>query len=221
MYDKLVEVRHKDIQGETDWHWVKSDVGAFSSTEDGPMRDWIDGHSTKYFQYLSNFDTVVTGGTSCGMHVRFYGKMFRHVYAFEPDPLSFHCMVNNAQYDHVYKLNAAIGPKNGIVGISRVRIEGNDCNIGMHKVSSAVNEFHTPMLAIDSLHLLACDLIQLDVEGFERGALQGAENTIRKFKPLVIAERFDDPKARNFMKNTFGYELVDVSFLDSIYMHIG
>ena len=214
-FDDLVEVRGIDILGETDWFWIKTDSGGFGDAKDGPMRDWIDGHSKKYFEYLRGFDTVVTGGAACGMHVRFYAKRFRHVFAFEPDPLSFHCLVNNAPFENVVKLNAAIGHGNGIVGLDRSHMS----NIGMHRIADA-NRFRIPMLAIDSLNLTACDLIQLDVEGYEQFVIQGARRTIDAFKPVIIAERFDGPDHIKFMYG-FGYELIDTSFMDSIYTPLG
>jgi hypothetical protein len=116
-FDDLIEIRKIDILGETDWFWVKGDDGCFGDAQDGPMRDWIEGHSTKYFQHLRGYDTVVTGGAACGMHARFFARRFRHVFAFEPDPLNFHCLVNNAPFENVVKLNAAIGHGNGIVGL--------------------------------------------------------------------------------------------------------
>jgi hypothetical protein len=85
----------------------------------------------------------------------------------------------------------------------------------MHRIADA-NRFHIPMLAIDSLNLDACDLIQLDVEGYEQFAIQGARRTIEAHRPVIIAERFDGPDHIAFMDG-FGYALTDTSFMDSIY----
>lgn len=43
-------------------------------------------------------------------------------------------------------------------------------------------------VTIDSLKLDRCDLIKLDVEGHERKAIMGAENTIAKFRPVIFVE---------------------------------
>jgi hypothetical protein len=45
-----------------------------------------------------------------------------------------------------------------------------------------------PVLRIDDLLLESCDLIHLDIEGFEGVALQGAKETIKKFKPIICLE---------------------------------
>lgn len=217
MYTDLVDIRDVDINGESNWYWVKGDTGCFGNEADGPMRDWLSGHSTKYFEHLKNYDTIVTGGTSCGMHARFYAKMFKHVYAFEPDPLSFHCMVNNCQSDNVYKLNAALGHGNGLVGLFRAGPGGSDMNIGMNQITNT-NQFKIPMMSIDSLNLDSCDMIQLDVEGFESRAIEGATNTIEKFKPIIVAERFESVQNQQQMRK-LGYTLSGSSFLDAIYIY--
>ena len=46
----------------------------------------------------------------------------------------------------------------------------------------------TPIIIIDNLNLPGCDLIQLDVEGYELNALLGAIETIKKYKPVLCIE---------------------------------
>ena len=60
------------------------------------------------------------------------------------------------------------------------------------------------------------DLIALDVEGFEYKALLGAKETIEKFHPVIIAENADTDE---FRKLLVGYNLVDKSVRDSIWVH--
>ncbi len=214
-YENLLEVRDIDILGETNWTWVKADKGAFGSIGDGPMRDWISSHSTKYFSHVKKFDTIITAGANCGMYVRFYAKMFKHVYAFEPNPLSFHCMVMNNQYDNVVKLNAALGSAPGLVDLDR----GDLGNIGTHKIKKESGVLKIPTITIDSLALESCDLIQLDVEGYESNVVEGAMHTIMRFKPIIIAENFSSDEARKLMSN-MNYEYVETSFSDSIFKPI-
>jgi FkbM family methyltransferase len=213
MYSDQVEVRDVNIDDETNWYWIKGDTGAF----EGPKNDWLNSHSTKYFEHLNSFDTVVTAGTNCGMYARFYSRKFKHVYAFEPEPLAFFCMVNNCQSDNVVKLNAALGHGHGLVGILRAAPGSNDMNVGMNQIGPATEEFKIPMLTIDSLGLDACNLIQLDVEGFEKYAIMGAKATIEKFKPVIIAERFSDQESQTIMSD-LGYVLSDISGMDAIYV---
>lgn len=205
-YQDQIVVRNDPDFGS--WYWVKGDQGGFEI----PRRDWIEGHSKKYFTHVKNYDTVVTGGTCCGMYVRFYSSMFKRVIAFEPDPLSFFCMSLNIPVDNVVKLNAAMGEKPGIVGLNR-RYSNN---IGMNTVGEP-NEFRIPLIPIDGLALDACDLLQLDVEGYEEAIIKGAKKTIKKYRPVIITEAYDSPEAQALMKS-IGYKMVDKSFLDVIYI---
>jgi hypothetical protein len=46
----------------------------------------------------------------------------------------------------------------------------------------------TPTLMIDDIGLTRCDLIHLDIEGFELFALRGAVQTITTFSPVIVLE---------------------------------
>jgi len=213
MYNDKVEIRDVEVDGETNWYWIKGDTGCFNGASD----DWVGFHKEKYFTHVKNFDTIVTAGTNCGMYVRFYAKKFKHVYAFEPEPIAFYCMVNSNPVDNVVKMNCALGHGHGIVGIHRTPPGGPELNVGMNVIQNATEEFKIPMITIDSLGLQACDLLQLDLEGFEIYALQGAKNTILKYKPVIAAERFNKPEDKQFMAE-LGYRYVDQSNFDAIYI---
>ena len=85
---------------------------------------------------------------------------------------------------------------------------------------------YLPLIAIDSLNLPGCDLLQLDVEGFELKALKGAINTITKYKPVICVElcekwlnRYDDSSTEvlDFIQN-LGYILVATEGVDHIFI---
>ena len=112
------------------------------------------------------------------------------------------------------KLNAAIGNGNGMVGIVR-----NPRNIGSNAVVQQ-NEHKIPMMAIDSLNLDACDLLQLDVEGYEGPAIEGARKTIKQFRPVIVGERFGSLDQQLYMEQQHGYKMVATSYMDTIYAPI-
>ena len=87
------------------------------------------------------------------------------------------------------------------------------------------NSGFTPTLKIDDLNLKHCDFIQLDVEGYQLFALMGAENTIKKFKPVISIE-FDWAFRYNTNANdikhyliNLGYSKVDSYTTDHIYVY--
>lgn len=215
-YANLLKYQPKDedVFGETDWLWVKADTSSWP----GPRVEWITEHAVKYYRYLTGRDTVVTAGANCGLHARFFAKTFRRVYAFEPDPLNFHCMVNNCQYDNVIKMMCALGDENRMVQIRHAGLE----HCGSHRIidSGQGDRNGVPMLTIDTFQMSSCDLIQLDVEGLEHRVLKGAVGTIRKFKPVITVETLqgvDYAEVTDIMAG-LDYQRVDLSGSDSVWV---
>lgn len=216
----MIDVRHyislekEDILGENDWFWPTADKDLHNK-EYGPVCDWIQDFNEKYFKYLRGNNVVVTAGAHAGLYVRFYAKRFKHVIAFEPNPVNFHCLVNNNPYHNVVKLNASTGDINTMTGFAMPPGEYS----GMGRIcATSQSDVLIPSITIDTLHLDACDLIQLDVEGHEFAALLGARHTIFKFRPVIIAERLDAPQYKEMMMNVFNYTYVETSHLDSFYL---
>jgi FkbM family methyltransferase len=211
-YKDLLKTIDEDVLGENDWMWVAEDTSAWL----GPMNEYVTDHQYKFYQYLKDNKVVVTAGANCGLHVRFFAKKFDYVYAFEPDPLNFHCMVNNAQYDNVIKMMCALGDRNKLIRVDRAEL----IHCGSHKVNDSSENPHIPMLMLDTLKLDACDLIQLDVEGFEGKVLEGAIETIIKYSPVITMETLqgvDYPDVIKIM-NMLAYERVDFTGSDSLWI---
>jgi len=124
-------------------------------------------------------NTVVQAGGSIGVWPNLLSKYFKTVYTFEPEPISFECLDKNVHGMNVIKSNSALGEINKVISMNRISLTA-------HKVSSLPGNI--PMITIDSLRLLNCDAILLDVEGYEWNVLQGAVITINKYKPLILVE---------------------------------
>ena len=123
---------------------------------------------------------------------------------------AFHCLVNNCKTENVCKMNAFLGENCE----GRALQQSSGMNYGIHTVGA---DGFIPMLTIDSLNLRRLDVLQLDVEGHEMAALKGGVETIKKFKPAIQLERFDNDKQRAFME-TLGYKYVESRKMDTIYL---
>jgi FkbM family methyltransferase len=194
------------IDGIDKWLWLKSDNGAW----DGPKRDWETSHKENILKYVKNFDVVVQAGGCQGMYPKLLSKMFKTVYTFEPSSDSFYALVHNCPEHNIVKFNAALGNKHTMVSLD-IRDTGN---VGTHRIKDN-EKSHIPQLMVDDLDLPACDLIYLDIEGYEENALKGAVNTINKFSPVIFAENGN--KAETFM-GTLGYHVVGNSVSDTIFI---
>ena len=206
-YEKLLKTRETNIYGVGPWYWIAEDNGAW----EGPNTDWA-SHLTEYKKFVKNWGVVVQAGGCQGMYPRLFSDHFERVYTFEPDPLNFICLVNNCQKDNIFKMQAALGAERGWVRVSR----NTPTNTGMNTVRTDQGTCYIPMLTIDSLVLDRCDLIQLDIEGYEANAIKGGINTIEQFKPVIACERGNDA-IFNQLK-PLGYEVASRSFADTIYV---
>lgn len=181
-YSNFLRIREQIVDNVKDWLWVAEDSGAW----DGPSREWMETHRDAYLRYLSARNVVVQAGGNCGLYPRLFSEYFQTVYTFEPDPLNFHCLVNNCQRDNIVKINAALGDRNELVSVQRASMG----NVGMHTITTQMINAPriTPQLTIDNLHLNECNLIQLDVEGYENKVIEGARETIQRFHPVISCE---------------------------------
>ena len=148
---------------------------------------------------------------------------FDTIYTFEPDPVNFYCLCNNVTAPNVYKLQACLGDTQETVKTQQlIRIDRAHDIGGVH-----VNgEGFTPTIIIDNLNLKSCDLIQLDIEGYELKALKGAVNTIKKYKPVLCIEfcekwlnryQTNSTEILNFLTE-LGYNQVDEYYVDKIFV---
>lgn len=207
-YADLTEFRDKTLHGETGWTWPKTDFGAWN----GPYEDWY-FHKEHYFKYVKDNGVVITAGANMGMYSRFYAKMFRAVYAFEPDPLNFYCLVNNVQNDNVIKINAALGESPGFVQMVHL----HETNMGEMQVKYDPSpRTIIPVMTIDSFEFPKVDFIQLDVERFEDQALKGALRTLDRCRPVISIEDTDN-HLESFM-NGLRYQRVADSAGDQVYI---
>ena len=155
--------------------------------------------------FVKDRNVAVQAGGNVGVYPKELGKTFRRVYTFEPDSKNYACMQDNVPEDHVIKYRAALGSQRGYTGLS---CDENNC--GAHFMVSG-NDIQ--VVAIDDLGLEDCNLIYLDVEGYEMEALKGASDTIRRFRPVIVAEdkglseRYgvDEGAIVTWLKSEFGY----------------
>lgn len=125
----------------------------------------------------------IQAGGNLGFFPIHYAKRFKNVITFEPDPINFYCLSRNVLETNVVKIQAALGVKYQFIDI-----EVRDPNhIGQNRVRPDAKG-SIPTLRIDDLHVPACDLIQLDLEGYELFALEGAIQTIREYHPFITLE---------------------------------
>lgn len=207
-FAELTSMRKCGHEGVDELLWITEDSGAFGDETDGPLFDWITSKDD-FMRYVKKFDTVITAGGNCGMYVRFYKNYFKDVYTFEPDELCYYCLDQNCVGEGYHKFNGGLGNTNEPLTLVKSPAPTNH---GMHRIINQPGSID--MYRIDDLELTECDLIHLDVEGFEGEVLKGAIETIKEFKPVIILER---AVGREVIE-PLGYKLKKELRMDSIFV---
>jgi FkbM family methyltransferase len=135
------------------------------------------------------------------------------VHAFEPDPSSF----------SVLSANVAGNGLKGRVELNQMALGDGVGVVMLHSAgaSSFVDAGSVPVqvTTLDAYaeHLSRLDVVKIDVEGYEPVLLQGAEETLRRLRPLLLVECAERHRVRNGCSReqllaqlgAFGYRIVD------------
>lgn len=172
---ELVEVRDER------WCWPIYDKDSYPvQISDTTLYEHIE-------PFLKKKRVMVQAGGNCGVMLEKFVLNFGMVYTFEPDPLNFYCLNVNLPYTNVVKFQACLGNTHKLVSLNNgISTEIQD--VGAVHIDEKSLSGDVPTLRIDDLNLGACDLIQLDTEGFEYYALLGGMDTIIKYHPVLCLE---------------------------------
>jgi FkbM family methyltransferase len=168
--------------------------------------------------YTRNQKVCIEAGGYIGHYTSIYSDIFDTVYSFEPDPLNFYCLNKNVQNDNVIKMQCCLGDSHGLVGITLPVKHRNKevVRTGMYYVT---DNGVIPTILIDDLKLEACDLIQLDIEGYEIHALKGALSTIEKFRPTICLEINKSLKNFNYSKKDVYNFLHSLNYIETDFIN--
>jgi FkbM family methyltransferase len=158
--------------------WPEDDVDCASVTF-GQIKD-----ADEAIKLCKKHDVVVQAGGNCGQWPLHLAKFFGSVFTFEADPDNFECLAQNTRnVNNIFCIATAVGD-GGRAGMDYP--EGRR-NMGAARILTKPDG-SIRISKIDELALAACDLIQLDIEGFEPYAIAGAANTILTHRPVVMIE---------------------------------
>jgi len=130
---------------------------------------------------------AVQAGGNLGLWPKRLAQDFKTVYTFEPAADLFPLLQKNAPEPNIIKFQAALGEKHELVKVERLRRDGKPrpAHEGLTHITGPGS---IPTLLVDDLNLPICDLLLLDLEGWEFYALRGAEQTILRCRPVIGVE---------------------------------
>ena len=130
---------------------------------------------------------AVDAGAMIGNHAAYLGAFlpFLEVHAFEPEPENYRLLQCNAPKATTHRV--ALSDHEGYGSL----YNHDHANLGHWQISTEVIHPVIIMRRLDQYALRDVRLIKLDVEGHEPQVLKGAEQTIARWKPLLLVEDWD------------------------------
>lgn len=185
----MMQIVNKIYLPDGDTHFVKQ-------IEKNPV---IDGYGT--YQYPKFMESLrrstrrghaVDVGAHVGLWSRLLAREFKSLTAFEPTPEFADCFeLNLANAGNVVFHRCAIGDRSGSLTLSKWAPD-----IASARASENGDGFVVEMRTLDSFGLRDVDFVKIDVDGWEVFAVKGAEQTIRRDKPVIAIEQKGYAKSR-------------------------
>ncbi|KAB8033349.1 FkbM family methyltransferase [Fluviispira multicolorata] len=164
--------------------------------------DTYESRSMEILEYISSEDSVfIDIGANIGIFSIMMANKFpkMSIYSFEPEPDAFNCLNNTIKKNNIKNVNLnkhAISNK-----ISQEKFYYDSRNHGGHSLDpqSIIDEgsliSHSLNVNIETLdHFIGqncipkIDIIKIDVQRHEDKVLEGAINSIQKFRPILLIE---------------------------------
>lgn len=159
------------LTGQTCYEWTMIEIGIPNFL--------MDNHAS----FGKELGSVIHAGGNIGIYALEFSKRAKSVYVFEPANENFSALsLNCASKENIFLYKAALGEVNIPIDVVN---DAPDQQCGAWRV---VPNGNIPTLRIDDLGLSDVSIIHLDIEGFELFALKGAEQTIKRCKPLIGVE---------------------------------
>ena len=147
---------------------------------------------------------AVDVGAQVGLWTRVLAREFQSVTAFEPVREFAACLKENCVgANNVELYCSALGNYTGFIdiireaGVATARVDEGDS-------SNEAAVIHT----LDMAPLRPIDFLKIDAEGYETAIIQGAEQTIRRDRPVVILEQKRKRLARYGFRPEAGVDLL-------------
>lgn len=147
--------------------------------------------------HCKSFRTAIDGGAHIGTWSVAMSKRFERVIAFEPAPDTFKCLVKNLDERACVNVDAVPAALGAVRGCGNIVDDPKRIgNTGARHLGAGMG--NTGIWPLDNFELKDVDFLKFDVEGYEYHALKGAEQTLKRWRPLVLIE------VKNFGVPRFG-----------------
>lgn len=201
--------------------WVpapEAEVLAAKTTRDGALA--LDGTKIPAaLEYCKEFHTAIDVGAHIGSTTIPMAPRFERVIAFEAIADTFFALTRNTeQFSNVSRYNYAVSDKPGVIHFWHLARFGQLSHVPRPNDIPSPKAKQVPVEArtIDSFGFENVSFMKIDVEGFELCAVEGAIQTIKRWRPTILIEQtgYDgkyghQPNAASILLESLGMERVE------------
>ncbi len=167
------------------------------------VKTWHEIHMLEHISRTKRTGNIIDIGANVGQHTVFFATHCTtgNVYAYEPNQHSFKCLIRNIvdnKLTNVYPIFAAVGD----FGFSKVKTAERSGISGVAKDGDGNTIIVLPLLDYGQT-----DLIKIDVEGMEVEVLKNCMPIIKKYKPEIYIETFENLELITAMLWPLGYKM--------------
>jgi FkbM family methyltransferase len=166
-------------------------------------------HITNFLKLnLEPNSVFVDVGSNYGFHTLSLSKYCKHIHSFDPQLVMVNLLKLSIEQNNMKNItvrNCALGDTQQSSNITPV--DYNHPSIHMGEVGIVREEIGDDKIQIetlDSFNLGTIDFIKIDVQGYEKFVIDGAKETIEKYKPIIIIE------VEHHQLQKFGYDAVNL-----------
>ena len=136
-------------------------------------------------ELCSKRGTALDIGANVGLWSRDLVDNFAKVIAFEPVAVFRECLEKNVVGDNFFISPLALGDHDTLA--TMIITEGNTGH--SHLDPNTLGTGNVQVVKLDNLNMEDVDYIKIDCEGYEYRVLQGAEQTVKRWRPIMVVEQ--------------------------------
>lgn len=174
----------------------------FQTSSLGIYGEWAQPETDLICSFLKPGDVALDVGANIGtITIGMAKRVGREgmVYAFEPQRAAFMCLCGNVALthciNHVRCFQSAVGDHDGFIQVPALPLDAGFNVGGMRLDDPAYSEYcknipreDVPLMTIDAMQFPRVNLIKIDVEAMESKVLAGAFETVKRCRPVIMAE---------------------------------
>jgi FkbM family methyltransferase len=143
--------------------------------------------------FLTDDAVVYDVGANIGYHTTAFATRARRVYAFEPHPGNYALLEKNTEnFDNVFLGQYAVSNTRSTCYISDYDPDQTS-NFGAVSVVGTTTGIPVRAIDLDTAGLEPPDFVKIDAEGHELQVLQGCQQIIQQYCPVVYYEAHESP----------------------------